>query len=426
MFDFSLSPELEDLRAKVAAFIRDEVVPVEREATGHDGLPAERLAALRERARTLGIYAPQIHREWGGLGLDMRSMAVVFEEAGRSLLGPSALNCSAPDEGNMHLIELIGTPEQKERYLRPLIEGRIRSCFAMTEPPPGTGADPSLLLTRAERRGDEWVLNGEKWYSTGADGAAFAIVMARTGTDDAGRPRATMFLVETGHPGFRLVRRVPSLDEGIPGGHCELELRECAVAADAVLGEVDRGFAYAQARLAPARLTHCMRWLGIAQRAQEIAAGYASVRQSFGKTLSRHQMVQAMLADSAMEMHAARLMIWHAAWVLDTTGQGDTEAARHETSLAKTYVAETVNRVVDRALQICGSSGISEDLPLATFYRAVRPFRIYDGPSEVHRGVVARSVLKAAEKQASASNVGAAEGVRAGRGSQLATEGSPA
>jgi acyl-CoA dehydrogenase len=394
MIDFTLPVELVALRKKVADFIRDEVIPEERYVDDHNGLPAERLRALREKARELGVYAPHVATEWGGLGLDMRAMSVVFEEAGRSMLGPLALNCSAPDEGNMHLLELVATEAQKERYLRPLVEGTITSCFSMTEPPPGAGADPNMLRTRAERRGDEWVINGDKWYITGADGAAFTICMAVTSdADQPGRPSATMFLVEMDNPGVRIVRQIPSLDAGFRGGHCEIEYRDCVVGEDAVLGKVGEGFAYAQLRLAPARLTHCMRWLGVAQRALESAAHYANERESFGATLGAHQMVQAMLADSAIEIHASRLMIWHAAWALDNG-----EQSRHETSMAKVYVSETVNRVIDRALQICGSHGVSQDLPLAMFYRNARPFRIYDGPSEVHRVVIARNVLRVAGK----------------------------
>jgi acyl-CoA dehydrogenase len=393
MFDFSLSPELAALKERTATFIREEVIPQEPYVAEHDGLPADRLATLRQRARDLGLYAPHVEREWGGLGLSMREMSVVFEEAGRSMLGPLALNCAAPDEGNMHLLELVASPAQKERYLRPLVEGRIRSCFSMTEPPPGAGADPNLLRTRATTAdgGETWVISGDKWYITGADGAAFTICMALTSEPGEARPRATMFLVDAKHPGFRVVRQVPSLDVGSPGGHCEVEFRDCAVGRETVLGEVGEGFAYAQMRLAPARLTHCMRWLGVAQRAQEIAARYATTRESFGKPLGGHQMVQAMLADSALDLHASRLMIQHAAWALDMS-----EQARHETSMAKVFVSEAVNRVVDRALQICGSHGISQDLPLAMFYRNLRAFRIYDGPSEVHRMVIARNVLKSA------------------------------
>jgi acyl-CoA dehydrogenase len=398
MIDFSLPPELVSLRERVAAFIRDEVIPEERSVDDHDGLPAERLRALRAKARAAGLYAPHVAKEWGGLGLNMREMGVVFEEAGRSLLGPLALNCSAPDEGNMHLLELVATEAQKEKHLRPLVEGTITSCFSMTEPPPGAGADPNMLRTRAERNGEKWAITGDKWYITGANGAAFTICMAVTSDPtQPGRPSATMFLVAMDNPGVRIVRQIPSLDAGFRGGHCEIEYRDCVVGEDAVLGKVGEGFAYAQLRLAPARLTHCMRWLGVAQRALEIAAGYASERESFGTTLGAHQMVQAMLADSAIEIHAARLMIWHAAWTLDNGGQG-----RHETSMAKVYVSETVNRVIDRALQICGSHGVSLDLPLAMFYRNARPFRIYDGPSEVHRMVIARNVLRLASKASGA------------------------
>ncbi len=411
MFDFSLSPELVDLRDRTTAFIRDEVIPQERFVAEHDGLPADRLEALRQKARDAGLYAPHVEREWGGLGLDMRSMSVVFEAAGQSLLGPLALNCSAPDEGNMHLMELVASLEQKEKYLRPLVAGSSRSCFSMTEPPPGAGADPAMLKTRAERRDGGWVINGDKWYITGADGAAFTICMALTGDGGDGRARATMFLVDAGTPGFRVVRQIPSLDSGGQGGHCEVEFRDCVVSDDAVLGQVGEGFKYAQLRLAPARLTHCMRWLGVAQRSLDIAAAYATERSSMGKLLGEHQQVQAMLADSATEIHAARLMIWHAAWVLDTGGQG-----RHETSMTKVYVSEVVNRAVDRALQICGSHGVSNDLPLASFYRNARPFRIYDGPSEVHRAVIARDVLKAAAGNSAlrkeAEVRGAAEGAR--------------
>jgi acyl-CoA dehydrogenase len=411
MLDFSLSPELIDLRDRTLAFVRDEVIPQERFVTEHDGLPTEHLEALRRKARDAGLYAPHVAKEWGGLGLDMRAMSVVFEAAGQSLLGPLALNCSAPDEGNMHLLERVASREQKEKYLRPLVEGRIRSCFSMTEPPPGAGADPAMLATRAERRDGGWVITGDKWYITGADGAAFTICMARTGDADGedGRARATMFLVDAETPGFDVIRQIPSLDSGGQGGHCEVEFRDCIVPDGAVLGEAGEGFKYAQMRLAPARLTHCMRWLGVAQRSLDIAAAYATERWSMGKPLGAHQQVQAMLADSATEVHAARLMIWHAAWVLDTGGQG-----RHETSMTKVYVSEIVNRVVDRALQICGSHGVSTDLPLASFYRNARPFRIYDGPSEVHRAVIARDVLKAAAGSSALRQEAAARGAAEG------------
>jgi acyl-CoA dehydrogenase len=264
----------------------------------------------------------------------------------------------------------------------------------MTEPPPGAGSDPAMLRTRAEPDGDGWVIDGDKWYITGADGAAFAIVMARNGDHPDSRPAATMFLVDADNPGFRIARRIPSLDVGFPGGHCVVELRGCRVGPAAVLGAVGEGFRYAQVRLAPARLTHCMRWLGVAGRALDIALAYANERTSFGRRLGEHQMVGAMLADSAMELHAARLMTWHAAWIIDTGGQ-----ARQESAMAKTYVSEVVGRVVDRALQVRGSHGVSAEGPLPAFYRAVRPFRIYDGPSEVHRMAIAGRLLREAAGQ---------------------------
>jgi acyl-CoA dehydrogenase len=387
--DFALPAEIIELRNRVLAFVRDEVIPLEGTMAGGAEPPADALAPLRDKARAAGIFAPQVPLEYGGLGLDMRAMSVVFEAAGRSLLGPLALNCAAPDEGNMHLLHLVATPAQQERYLRPLAAGAIRSCFAMTEPAPGAGSDPSLLATSAERRGDRWVINGRKWFISGADGAAFAICMARTDDRIDGRRGATMFLVDAGNPGFRVLRRIGGLDHMAPGGHCEVLFEECEVSEDAVLGAVGEGFRYAQVRLAPARLTHCMRWLGVAQRALDVASDYIKQRSSFGKLLAEHQAVQWMVADSAIEIHAARLMIWQAAWALDMGQQ-----ARLETSMAKTFVAETVDRVIDRAVQMCGSLGVSDRLPLADFYREARAFRIYDGASEVHRMSIAQRVLR--------------------------------
>lgn len=388
--DFSVSPELQDLKQRTRTFIDDVIIPYE--ATLPDSVDGwhDLRRELQAKARDAGLYLPHMGAEWGGMGLNWRECAVVFEEAGRSLLGPQALNCSAPDEGNMHMIEAIATPAQKEQYLRPLAAGDVRSCFSMTEPAPGAGADPSLLKTTAEQRGDRWIINGRKWFITGAKGAAYTIVMART--DDVRKYHgATMFFVDADNPGVRIVRKIPAMDEAFPGGHCEIEFADCEVSEDAILGEANKGFEYAQVRLGPARLTHCMRWLGAARRAVEHAIDYALERESFGKELSRHQAVQWMIADSEIEMHAARLMIWHAAWMLD---QG--EPARHETSMAKVYVSEVVNEVVDRSVQICGALGISEDIPLSTLYREVRPFRIYDGPSEVHRGSIARRVFRRA------------------------------
>ncbi|HZQ10776.1 MAG TPA: acyl-CoA dehydrogenase family protein [Anaerolineae bacterium] len=392
--DFSLSPQLLDLQQRTRDFINRVVIPAEPRVPQAIEDWQQLRGELQQAARDAGIFAPHIPREYGGLGLNWRECSVIFEEAGRSLLGPQALNCAAPDEGNMHMLEKIASPAQKEKYLRPLAQGATRSCFAMTEPD-GAGADPSLLKTRAEYRDGKWFINGRKWFISGAIGASFAICMARTTddgrmtNDDKSRDTATMFLVDASNPGFRVIRKIPTLDLGWPGGHAQVEFVDCCVDDDAVLGAVNEGFEYAQVRLGPARLTHCMRWLGAARRALEYALVYARERESFGKTLSEHEGVQFMVADSEIEMHAARLMIWHAAYLLDMG-----EKARHETSMAKVFVAETVNRVIDRAVQICGARGIAEDWPLAALYRENRAFRIYDGPSEVHRMSVARRVFR--------------------------------
>lgn len=387
--DFTLSPELLDLKERTHKFVNEIVIPSERRVPQDVSDWVELRGELQAAARAAGLFAPHIPKEFGGLGLNWRDCAVLFEEAGRSLLGPQALNCAAPDEGNMHMLEKIASPAQKEKYLRPLAQGEIRSCFSMTEPD-GAGADPNNLKTRAELRDGKWVINGRKWFISGAVGASFTICMARTG--DGGRGTgsgATMFLVDAENPGFRIVRQVPTLDVGWPGGHAEVEFVNCIVEEDSVLGAVGEGFEYAQVRLGPARLTHCMRWLGAARRAMEYAVKYARERESFGTTLSNHQGVQFMVADSEVEMHAARLMIWHAACLLDNG-----EKARHETSMAKVFVAETVNRVIDRAVQICGARGIAEDWQVAALYRENRAFRIYDGPSEVHRASIARRVFR--------------------------------
>ena len=386
--DFDLSPELVDLRDRVAAFIRDEVIPLER--TGDDHVSAEVLNTLRQKARQAGIYGPQLPREYGGLGLGTIAMCVVFEQAGRSFLGPMALNCAAPDEGNMHLLSLYATEEQREQYLRPLVEGKIRSCFAMTEPAPGAGSDPTMLRTRATRVDGGWEINGRKWFATGAEGSAFAIAMVITDPSVPAHKGVTMFLVPTDAPGFRLIRSVPTMGgHGGPGGHGEIDFDRVRVPDSAILGQLGEGFKMAQVRLTPARLTHCMRWTGVAQRSLEIAAAYAKERDAFGKKLSEHQSIQWMIADSEIELHASRLMVMQAAWKHE---RGDD--IRHESSICKVFVAEAVNRVIDRAVQICGALGISTDTPLEHFYREARAFRIYDGPSEVHRMVIARNVLR--------------------------------
>ena len=392
--DFSLSGELLELKARTERLVREEIIPYERDPrqTAHGPAPELRrdLVALGRRA---GLLAPHVGREWGGLGLDHRAKAVVFEAAGYSPLGPVALNCSAPDEANMHLLEQVGAESQKERWLRPLAAGDIRSCFMMTEPAPGAGSDPSMLKTTARRAADgnrgEFVVDGEKWLITGAVGAEFAIIMAKTDSDAGGPPGATMFLSPMAATGISVERVLDTLDQYMSGGHAVVRLDGLRVPESAVLGRIGEGFRYAQVRLAPARLTHCMRWLGAARRAHDIAIDYARRRAAFGKPLGEHEGVGFMLADNEMDLHTSRLVIWHAAWVLDQGHRGG-----HESSMAKVICSEAIGRVVDRSMQILGGLGITDDTIVARLYREVRPFRIYDGPSEVHRWSIARRVLR--------------------------------
>lgn len=392
--DHTSGPEVAELTRRTADFIRDVVIPVEEE---HRGIPDSESvrSELQRAAKQAGVFAPQVPKAYGGHGLDMRSRAAVFEEAGYSLLGPLALNIAAPDEGNMHMLEEIATPEQKDRYLRPLAAGDLRSCFAMTEPAPGAGSDPGALATRAHRVDGGWSINGRKWFITGADGAGFTICMARTSGEPGDAGGATMFLIDAGNPGLKLVRHIETLDESLYAGHAELAFDDCVVPDDAVLGEVDEGFRYAQVRLGPARITHCMRWLGIARRAQDIAVARAAERRLFGSRLGELGMVQQMIADNEIDIAASRGLIRQACVELDQGAR-----ASQSTAIAKTFCAEAIWRVVDRAVQICGSLGISGDVLLGRFLREVRPFRIYDGPSETHRWAIARRVLRHHEKAA--------------------------
>jgi acyl-CoA dehydrogenase len=386
--DLDHDPAVVELARRTAEFVREVVVPVEERHRGvvHDEAVRTELQAA---ARAAGVFAPHVAPAYGGHGLDMRGRAAVFEEAGYSLLGPLALNIAAPDEGNMHMLEIIATEEQKQRYLAPLAAGEVRSCFAMTEPAPGAGSDPAALATRAQKVPGGWRIDGRKWFITGADGAGFAICMARTSGSPGDPGGATMFLVDADNPGMTMVRHIETLDESLFGGHLEVSFDGCVVPDDAVLGEVDEGFRYAQVRLGPARMTHCMRWLGIARRAQDIAVARAAERELFGSRLADLGMAQQMIADNEIDMAAARALVLQASWELDQGRSGS-----QSTSIAKTFTAEAVWRVVDRSLQICGSLGISGDVLLGRFLREVRPFRIYDGASEVHRWAIARRVVR--------------------------------
>ena len=390
MIDFELPAELAALRDRVETFIADKIVPYENDTrqTAHGASEALR-AELVALAREAGLLSPHAPKQYGGLGLDHRSMAVVFEAAGWSTLGPLALNIQAPDEGNVNLLNAIATPEQKARWLAPLVRGEIRSVFSMTETvSDGAGSDPSLLNTTAQQDGNDFLITGSKYMITGVDGAAFNIVMART-LDPYGKDLgATMFFVDIDAPGFRVDRVLDTIDSNSPGGHAEVSFDRVRVTPDRVLGEVGQGFRNAQVRLGPARLTHCMRWLGAARRCQSIAVEHARRRHSFGRTLGEHQGVGFMLADNEIDLHMSRLAIWHTAWLLDQH-----DKARNETSMTKVFCSEALGRVVDRCLQILGSIGITRDTVVERIYRDIRPFRIYDGPSEVHRHVLAKRVL---------------------------------
>lgn len=383
--NYPISAQLLELQARTRAFIADEIIPMENDPRCTPHGPTEDLRAeLIAKARKAGLLSSHVSAEFGGLGLNHTAKAVLFEEAGYSPLGPVALNIAAPDEGNMHLLEMVATPAQKERWLRPLAAGLIRSCFCMTEPSPGAGADPGMLMTRAVKDGDDYLISGDKWFITGADGAGFAIIMAKL---DSGE--ATMFLADMNSPGIKLERMMDSLDSCFPGGHGVISFDNLRVPASDILGELGQGFKYAQVRLSPARLTHCMRWLGAARRAHDVATNYARTRQAFGKTLGSHEGVGFMLADNEIDLHTTRLVIAHCAWVLDQEHLG-----KHESSVAKVASSEAIWRVVDRCVQILGGQGVTHETVVARIFADVRAFRIYDGPSEVHRWSIARNILK--------------------------------
>ncbi len=384
--DFQLTPAQQELQQRTRRFIADEVIPFENDPRQGDHGPSEALRdALVARARDAGLLTPHASVEHGGLGLSHVDKAIVFEEAGYSPLGPVALNIHAPDEGNIHLMEVVATPAQKARWLIPLVQGRTRSCFCMTEPPPGAGSDPGMLQTTAVRDGDDYVVTGRKMYITGAVGAAFGIVMAKL--EDGS---ATMFLTDMDRPGIVIERVMNAMDACFTGGHAVVRFDQVRIPASDVLGELGQGLRYAQVRLAPARLTHCMRWLGAARRAHEVAAAYARERHAFGQPLAAHEGVSFQLADNEMDLHVARLTIWHCAWLLDQGAKG-----RHESSVAKVVCSEAEWRVVDRSVQILGGSGVTDERIVSRIFTDIRAFRIYDGPSEVHRWSIGNRIARA-------------------------------
>jgi alkylation response protein AidB-like acyl-CoA dehydrogenase len=349
---------------------------------------SELLRQLQARVKEENLWAAHLPREAGGLGMGNVTLGLINEQLGRSPIAPRIFGTSAPDTGNTEILWLAGTPDQKERFLKPLVADDVRSCIAMTEPEV-SGSDPTQIKTSAVWDGDAWVINGHKWFITNAYGAAFAIVFAITDPDAQPHRRASMFIVETDRPGYEFVREVPVMGEHSEGGHCELRFVNCRVPAESMLGERGGGFALAQTRLGAGRITHCMRWIGVAQRSFELMVGRALDRKTRGQRLADFQTIQNWIADSAAELHGFRLMTLHAAWKMDRE-----EDARTEISIIKFVGARVLQEVLDRAIQVHGALGFSQDSPLEGWYREARAARIYDGPDEVHRMVVARQILK--------------------------------
>lgn len=396
-----LEPELADIVARVRSFVRDVVVPAEPRPG--EALDPEELARLSQLAREAGVYAPVSSKAHGGLGLPLPAWSPVLQEAGYSPIGPAVLNCMAPDEGNMHMLSLIATDEQKEQFLGPLVRGEVRSAFAMTEPHPGAGSDPAALATTARPDGDEWVLDGTKRFISGANDAEVAIIMARTPewTDEDGTTHeagATMFLTRTDVPGWRVGAQIETTEKVIAGGHPYVHIEGMRLPRSAVLGEVGQGFRYAQVRLGPARLTHCMRWLGLARRSLDVALDRAEHRELFGSQMRNLGLAQALIADSVIDIETSDAIIDRTARLLES----DPKAGSAMSSIAKVHCAEAIHRVVDRSIQLCGGDGVSEALPLMQYLLEVRPFRIYDGSSETHRWAISRRASSARRKQVEA------------------------
>ncbi|MCV2866125.1 acyl-CoA dehydrogenase family protein [Albidovulum sediminicola] len=385
--DFNLPAEIDAIRLRTRAFIADKVLPLEVDPANydaHENIRPDLLEQVRAKARAAGLWAPQAPRDRGGMGLPHIGWAAVYEEANRSIFGPACLNCAAPDDGNINLLARIGTEAQKRWWLDPLIAGEVRSAFAMTEPHPGGGSDPNMMLTKAERKGDNWVVSGRKWFITGAEGARHFILMARTSDDP--RKGLTAFLYHADQPGWRIERRIPIMGPEEHGGHCEIVYDGLEIADENRLLNVGDGLKVTQMRLGPARLTHCMRWLGLAKRAMEIAAEYTSRREGFGIRLADRESVQIKMGELAHEIQIGRLLVMHAAWKLD---QGD--FARKEVSSAKVHVANTLHKAVDTAIQLNGARGYSKDTVLEWIYRYARQARLVDGADEVHKMVLARN-----------------------------------
>ncbi len=386
--DFALPAEIEDLRQRIRAFVASEILPLEADPEAyddHENIRLDLLDELRAKARAQGLWALQMPKERGGQGLPVAGMAACYEEMGRSIFGPVVFNSAAPDDGNMIALEKIGSEEQKARWLQPIVDGKVRSAFVMTEPAPGAGSDPSAMRTVAERKGNSaWTIHGRKWFITGAGVAQHFILVAKTSDDP--RKGLPAFLFERDQPGWEILRRIPIMGPEEHGGHCELVFDGLEIPDENRLLGVGDGLKVTQIRLGTARLTHCMRWLGMAKRALEIASGYVSERDSFGTKLKDREGVQWMLGEAAMAIEVGRLLTMKAALKLD-----DGDFARKEVSMAKIQVSEALHKAIDTAIQLCGAKGYSKDTKLEWMYRYARQARLVDGASEVHKMVLARN-----------------------------------
>jgi len=384
--DFALPPDIEAIRARIERFVSERLVPLEAERSSydeHENIAPPLLDRLRGEAKREGLWALQVPRAWDGQGLSVVAMAACYEAMNGSIFGPVVFNSAAPDDGNMIVLAKVGTDEQRERWLRPIVDGRVRSAFAMTEPHPGSGSDPSMMLTTATRDANDWVVHGRKWFITGAGVAQHFILIART-SDDA-RKGLTAFLFDRDQPGWRIVRRIPIMGPEEHGGHCELEFDGLRIPDANRLMNVGDGLKVTQIRLGTARLTHCMRWLGLARRALATALPYVDLRESQGRRLIDRESVQTLLGDAALGIEIGRLLTMRAAWLLDRG-----EHARKEISMAKIVVADVLQQSADTALQLLGARGYSKDTVVEWIYRYARQARLVDGASEVHKGVLAR------------------------------------
>jgi acyl-CoA dehydrogenase len=389
--DFTISPRIEDFRRRIAGFVEDEILPLEKDRStydAHENIRTDVLDDLRAKARAEGLWCLQLKEETGGQNLGFRGMAVCYEEMNRSIFGPVVFNSAAPDDGNMMVLEKVATPAQKQQWLQPIVHGSVRSAFAMTEPAPGSGSDPAgMMLTTAKKMNDRYVIRGRKWFITGAEEAEHFILIARTSDDP--RKGLSAFLHRHDTPGFRINRRIPIMGPEEHGGHCEVVYDDMELPAENLLMEEGDGLKLTQIRLGPARLTHCMRWLGLSKRCVEIASDYAQSRFAFGELLSQRESVQMMLGDLAMQIEIGRLLVMKAAWDLDRGGY-----ARKEVSMAKVHVANLLHKAADTAIQINGARGYSKDTPLEWIYRYARQARLVDGADEVHKMVLHRNVEK--------------------------------